>query len=62
MRGFKEDEMIIGSCYWRFKGDRAYRYGYATNIRGTLYRMGRYNGDTTGGVIVDKNDVEWRDV
>lgn len=50
--------MKIGSCYWRFKGEMAYRYGYCTYVDRGLYRMGTYNGDVVGGVIVDPNDVE----
>lgn len=51
--------MKTGSCYWRFKGEKAYRYGYASQIdRSSLWRMGSYNGDFTGGFIVDPYDVE----
>jgi len=50
--------MKTGSCYWRFKGDKAYRYGYCSHVKGSLYRMGNYNGDYTHGVIVDSCDVE----
>jgi len=54
----QEGQMKIGSCYWRFKGEMAYRYGYCTYVDRGLYRMGTYNGDVVGGVIVDPNDVE----
>jgi len=47
------------NCYWRFKGEKAYRYGYKTHEKGNLYRMGRWNGDTAGGYIVDLNDIEF---
>ena len=45
-------------CYWRFKNEQAYRFGYATPLSGNLWRMGLYNGDTTGGFIVDETEVE----
>lgn len=47
-----------GSCYWRFSGEKPYRYGYITHVTGTLYRMGLWNGDDSHGPIVDRNDVE----
>lgn len=50
--------MKTGQCYWRFKGDKAYRYGYATEVGYGLYRMGLWNGDTMNGPIVDPNDIE----
>lgn len=50
--------MSQGMCYWRFKGEKAYRFGYATHIRGNLYRMGLWNGDDNHGPIVDCSDVE----
>ena len=53
--------MSEGMCYWRFKGEKAYRFGYATHIRGNLYRMGFWNGDMSNGPIVDCNDVEIAD-
>jgi len=53
--------MKAGSCYWRFRGDKAFRYGYCTHVTGTLYRMGLWNGDTTNGPIVDRCDIERRD-
>ena len=52
--------MKTGTCYWRFKGEKAYRYGYATEAGRGLYHMGLWNGDTTHGVIVDPNDIEVR--
>ena len=52
--------MKLGQCYWRFKGEKAYRYGYVTAVGKGLYRMGLYNGDTTRGPIVDPVDVEVR--
>jgi len=50
--------MKTGVCYWRFKGDKAYKYGYCTHVHRNLYRMGCYNGDTSGGIIVDVKDIE----
>ena len=47
-----------GSCYWRFRGGKEYRYGYITHVKGVLYRMGLYNGDSVHGPIVDLVDVE----
>lgn len=50
--------------YWRFKskvGGYEYRFGYVTYISGhNMIRMGRWNGDTTGGPIVDCNEIEWQ--
>lgn len=46
-------------CYWRFIGDKSYRYGYPSRIDGSrLIRMGLYNGDFTGGYIVDEREIE----
>ena len=52
--------MRTGMCYWRFKGDNAWRFGYCTYASGGLYRMGNWNGDTSGGTLVDPADVETR--
>ena len=52
--------MNIGMCYWRFKNDKEWRFGYCTHESGGLYRMGRWNGDTSGGVVVDCSEVEQR--
>ena len=46
------------NVYWRFKGEKAYRYGYPTRIEKGLIRMGCWNGDTTHGTIVDEKDIE----
>lgn len=52
--------MSMGTMYyWRFKGEKAWRFGY-TSPAGTLVRMGRWNGDTCGGVVVDPNEIEVR--
>ncbi len=45
--------------YWRFKGEKAYKYGFASYAKSGLYRMGLYNGDYHGGVVVDKSDIEF---
>ena len=50
--------MKIGQCYWRFKGEKAYRYGYAIEIENGLYRMGLWNGDVSHGPIIDPIDIE----
>ena len=52
--------MRIGSCYWRFKGEKEYRYGYATHAERGLYRMGLWNGDTDHGPFVNPYDIEVR--
>lgn len=46
------------SCYWRFKGDKAYNYGYPSQMDNGLVRMGRFNGDRDGGTVVDPKDIE----
>lgn len=52
--------MRLGICYWRFKGELAYRFGYVTEAGRGLYRMGFWNGDTSHGPIVDPEDIEVR--
>ncbi len=52
--------MISGMCYWRFKGEKAYRFGYATDAGRGLLRMGYWNGDDSHGPIVDPQDIEIR--
>lgn len=52
--------MPTGMCYWRFKHDKAWRFGYCTYVGSGLYRMGTYNGDFHGGVLVDPNDIDWK--
>lgn len=48
-------------CHWRFKGEKAYRYGWPTPHDSGLTRMGFYNGDRMNGPLVDENDIEvWR--
>jgi hypothetical protein len=46
------------NVYWRFKGEKAYRYGYPTQMRTGLVRMGRWNGDTMSDIVVDLKDIE----
>lgn len=50
--------MRTGECYWRFKGERAYRYGFASAAGKGLYRMGFWNGDFDHGPYVDPSDIE----
>lgn len=53
--------MITGqSCYWRFKGEKIYHYGWPTSVNGGLVRMGLWNGDTSHGPVVDPHDIEIR--
>jgi hypothetical protein len=47
-------------CYWRAKGSLEWRFGYCTYETEQLVRMGRWNGDTTGGVVVDHWEIEWK--
>ena len=48
-------------CYWRGKGMVEWRFGYCTYVSGSnLVRMGRWNGDTSGGSVVDIGDIEWK--
>ena len=52
-----------GTCvYWRFKGDRPWKFGYVTYIEASLMRLGRWNGDVYGGFIVDPFEIEWRPI
>jgi hypothetical protein len=55
--------VITGMCYWRFKTDKPgpWRFGYCTYVNSGLYRMGNYNGDTMGGVLVDPAEIETRE-
>ena len=50
--------------HWRFKAKAPseYRFGYVTYVSGySVIRMGRWNGDTTGGAVVDASEIEWKD-
>jgi hypothetical protein len=49
--------------YWRLKSKAPceYRFGYVTYVSGpSLIRMGRWNGDNTGGYVVDAFEIEWK--
>lgn len=47
--------------HWRAKGALEWRFGYCTYVSGpTLIRLGHYNGDSTGGSVVDCFDIEWK--
>lgn len=47
--------------WWRFKnGLQDYHFGYCTYESGGLIRLGRWNGDTMGGRVVDPYDIEWK--
>ncbi len=50
--------MRTGECYWRFKGHLEYRYGYATHVKGQIWRMGLWNGDDAHGPLVNPADIE----
>lgn len=46
--------------WWRFKGKHAYLFGYCTYLNHPSFiRLGRWNGDTKGGVVVDPSEIEW---
>jgi len=38
-------------CYWRFRGDKEWRYGWPTNAGDGMVMMGRWNGDKSMGVV-----------
>jgi hypothetical protein len=46
------------NVWWRFKGDREWFYGYKTIVEGGLWRMGKWHGDTSRGIIVSPEEVE----
>lgn len=48
--------------YWRFKeGSKTWRFGYVTPLSNSrLLRLGEYNGDSYGGMVVDPAEIEWR--
>jgi hypothetical protein len=46
------------NVYWRFKGEKAWRYGYQTDAQAGLWRMGHWNGDTSGGTLVSPEEIE----
>lgn len=49
--------------YWRYKSGLRWHFGYCTYIEGqsSMIRMGRWNGDSTGGSVVSVMDIEWGD-
>lgn len=54
-------DLNIGqSCYWRFKDEKRWRYGYPTRLKDGLIMMGLWNGDRQRGTVVDPNDIEVR--
>lgn len=47
--------------WWRWTPNTEWRFGYCTYVQGpSMIRLGRYNGDTTGGSVVDVGDIEWK--
>jgi hypothetical protein len=49
--------------YWRFQSEAPceWKFGYVTYAKGcNLIRMGRWNGDSTGGPIVSTSEIEWK--
>jgi hypothetical protein len=51
-----------GMVWWRFKKSIPceWRFGYASSVNRELTRMGRWNGDTDGGVVVSTGEIEWK--
>lgn len=48
--------------YWRGKGALTWRFGYVYDCKNRdLIGLGRWNGDTVGGAIVDPGEIEWKD-
>ena len=50
--------------YWRFKRSEpsSWTFGYVTYVASyNMIRMGRYNGDSMNGTIVDVDEIEWRE-
>ena len=48
--------------WWRFlKGNLDFKFGYVTYVSGySIIRLGRWNGDSVGGMVVDISDIEWK--
>lgn len=48
--------------YWRYRHGLRWHFGYCTHITGepNMVRMGRWNGDSTGGSVVLITDIEWK--
>jgi hypothetical protein len=51
-----------GMVWWRFKraAPCEWRFGYASSVNRELTRMGCWNGDTGGGVVVSTEEIEWK--
>lgn len=50
-----------GMIWWKARGTTDYKFGYVTYLNSyNLIRLGRWNGDTAGGYVVDFNDIEWK--
>lgn len=50
--------------YWRFKtrAPCSWSFGYVTYCgANNMIRMGCWNGDNTGGSVVDYSEIEWRE-
>ena len=50
------------TVYWRFKSSTPgpWRYGYMTEAKSGLVRMGFWHGDSSRGPLVDPRDIETR--
>lgn len=48
--------------WWRFRsGQNQYHFGYCTYLNdANLVRMGRWNGDSSGGCVVDSHAIDWK--
>ena len=48
--------------YWRFRNRApcAWKFGFMTHLSNGLVRMGLWNGDTTHGPVVDRDEIETR--
>ena len=46
------------SVYWRFKGEKTWKYGWPTRIQNGLVRMGLFNGDSCKGPVVSEDEIE----
>lgn len=47
--------------WWRPKNNVQWFFGYVTYLSGhDMIRLGRWNGDTVGGVVVDVSDIDWK--
>ena len=48
--------------FWRFKAKIpcGWQFGYVTYESNGLIRLGTYNRDKYGGVVVEPNEIEWK--